>query len=77
MATTREKEPPARARVVKTAGVMGGMPCLEGTRVPAETIRQYLIDGYSAAEIYEDYPYLPVGAIEAVIAWARQAGLEC
>lgn len=64
-------------KVVEIAGLMGGQPCIAGTRVLAETIRQYLIDGYSPEEIFDDYPYLPVGAIEAVQRWAKRRGLAC
>jgi uncharacterized protein (DUF433 family) len=64
-------------RVLSRPGIMGGMPCISGTRVPAETIRQYLVAGDGKHEIYADYPYLPAGAVEAVIEWCRDNGLEC
>lgn len=76
MATSARKTVP-QVEVVEVPGLMGGKPCVEGTRVLAETIRQYLIDGYSAEQIFEDYPYLPIGAIEAVERWAAANGLEC
>ena len=66
-----------RPSVTCTPGIMGGQPCVSGTRVLAETIRQYLIAGDSKREIYADYPYLPVGAVEAVILWAKSNRLEC
>lgn len=67
----------ANTQVVSTPGIMGGLPCISGTRVLAETIRQYLIHGDSKRTIYEDYPYLPPGAVEAVIRWCEETGLEC
>jgi uncharacterized protein (DUF433 family) len=63
------------AEVYSNPDVMGGMPCVRGTRVPAETIVAYLRDGYSKREIFEDYPYLPFDAIEAVKAWAEKEGI--
>ena len=63
--------------VTSTPGVMGGMPCVSGTRIPAELIRKYIVDGETKSVIFADYPSLPVGAVEAVIAWASQNGLPC
>ncbi len=53
---------------------MGGMPCVGGTRVPAETVLAYLREGAGVEEIVGDYPYLPLGAVDAVMRWARTAG---
>ena len=64
-----------RVEVVGTPGILGGMACVAGTRVPAETIRQYLIGGYDEVYIREDYPTLPVDGIDAVIRWANARGL--
>ena len=53
-----------------TPGVMGGMPCVSGTRVPAEMILDFINHGESVYEIIRAYPYLPFGAVEAVVEWA-------
>jgi uncharacterized protein (DUF433 family) len=50
---------------------MDGVPVVRGTRVPAETILEYLRGGHSHREIFEDYPTLPVDGIDAVIRWAK------
>jgi uncharacterized protein (DUF433 family) len=58
-------------------GVMGGEPLIMGTRVPVETILIYLKAGRRAREIYEDFPTLPAGGIEAATAWAeRELGVD-
>lgn len=67
----------ANTQVVCTPGIMGGLPCISGTRVLAETVRQYLLEGDDGEELYQDYPYLPPGAVEAVIQWCKETGLEC
>jgi uncharacterized protein (DUF433 family) len=59
------------ATVVSNPAVMGGMPVVRGTRVPAETIVAYLRSGYSRQDIYDDYPSLPLDGIDAVITWAE------
>ena len=60
-----------KAEVVRDPTVMSGDPVVRGTRVPAETIVAYLRAGYSAQEIFADYPSLPVDGIDAVIRWAE------
>jgi len=56
-------------RVVTDADILGGMPVVLGTRVPAATLVAYLRTGYSVADIAEDYPTLPA-AWAAWAAWA-------
>lgn len=57
--------------VVSDGRVLGGQAVVSNTRIPAATILAYLRDGYSAAEIQEDYPSLPADGIGAVVAWAE------
>ncbi len=58
-----------RASVVSDPSVMGGIPVVDGTRIPATTIAAYLAAGRGDREIFEDYPTLPVDGIEAVRRW--------
>ena len=60
-------EPPT---ITETPGIMGGMPCVSGTRVPAETILDSINHDASIYDIFAAYPYLPFGAVEAVVEWA-------
>lgn len=55
--------------VVGIPGVMGGQPCVSGTRIPAATIAACLDAGSADEEISADYPTLPAGACEAVRQW--------
>jgi uncharacterized protein (DUF433 family) len=50
---------------------MGGWPCVAGTRVPAETILACINAGETVYDIYCGYPYLPFGAVDAVVEWAK------
>jgi uncharacterized protein (DUF433 family) len=52
--------------------VMSGEPVISGTRVPAETVVAYLRAGSTDREIYQDYPTLPPGSIDAVRKWAEE-----
>ncbi|AWV19197.1 hypothetical protein A3862_00850 [Methylobacterium sp. XJLW] len=58
--------------VVSDPEVMSGDPVVSGTRVPAETIVAYLRAGHTDQDIYEDYPTLQPGAIDAVRRWAER-----
>ena len=66
-----QKAPSVKAEVVSDPSIMSGEPVVRGTRVPAETIIAYLRGGYTAQEIFEDYPSLPVDGIDAVVRWAE------
>lgn len=71
-----EQKIPEQVEVTCTPGVMGGQPCIDGTRVPAELILLYIREGASRREIFSDYPFLPVGSIEAVLRWAEAQGID-
>jgi len=58
------------AEIVCDPEIMGGMPTVRGTRVPAATIVAYLRAGHTRREIFEDYPSLPADGIDAIIEWA-------
>ena len=62
---------PGIVRVVSNPGILGGLPVVDGTRVPAATLVDYLRHGYSDLEILEDYPSLPSTSRDAVEAWAN------
>ena len=64
------------AEVHSNPDILGGMPCVRGTRVPAMTIVAYIRDGYSDREIFEDYPSLPLDGIDAVRRWAAENGMS-
>ncbi|MBL0934880.1 MAG: DUF433 domain-containing protein [Rhizobiaceae bacterium] len=70
MSALQKTLPPVKSEIVRDPSVMSGDPVIRGTRVPAMTIVAYLRAGRTNREIFEDYPTLPVDAIEAVTAWA-------
>jgi len=57
--------------VIRDPAIMSGEPTVSGTRILAETILSYLKAGFSAEEIFRDYPSLPVDGIDAVSRWAE------
>ena len=75
MALAKAK-PALPAEVHSNPDILGGMPCVRGTRVPAMTIVAYIRDGYSDFDIFRDYPSLPIDGIEAVRRWAAENGIS-
>lgn len=60
-----------KARVVSNPHILGGIPVVEGTRVPAENVLVELQARRSRQEVFVTYPSLPPDAIEACLAWER------
>lgn len=57
--------------VIRSAGVMSGDPVIAGTRVLAEQVLLEHAAGSNEDQIRVDYPTLPVGVLEAVLAWSN------
>ena len=55
----------ARARIVSDPAVMGGLPVVKGTRIPARTLHARLKGGETLDSILADYPYLDRETVEA------------
>src|SRR3712207_9563063 len=48
-----------RSRYITTnPNIMGGLPCIVGTRIPVTTILYRLRDGHSLADIHDMYPWV-------------------
>ena len=56
--------------VTLDSSVMGGKPCIRGTRVTVGTITGLLASGAEIPEILELYPYLAIEDIRAALAYA-------
>ena len=58
-------------RITAEPEVMGGKPCIKGTRIPVDVIANCLGSGQGVAEILEAFPGLTFEDVQAVRAWAR------
>ena len=61
------------ARITNDINIMGGKPCIKGTRVTVGMILAQLGGGQSVDEVLDDYPYLTREDILAALeygAWA-------
>ena len=54
--------------------IMGGVPCVAGTRIPLSTILGLLWEGVTPAEILGYYPQLVIDDVHARTQFARQTG---
>ena len=59
------------SKIVSNPSILGGMPVVEGTRVPAATVMAEVVAGKSKFEIFESYPTLPLDGVEACIEWDK------
>ncbi len=57
-------------RVVLDPAVMGGKPCIRGTRVTVGMIVGLLASGVDIAEISQLYPYIATEDVRAALAYA-------
>ncbi len=61
---------PGIERLTIDPEIMGGRPCIKGTRVTVGTITGLLSEGMSIEQILEDYPYLERADILAALSYA-------
>jgi uncharacterized protein (DUF433 family) len=53
--------------VVIDKGILGGIPVFAGTRVPVQTLVDYLKNNYSIEEFLDDFPTVSVEQTQAII----------
>lgn len=57
-------------RIATTPGVMGGKPCIKGTRLPVEHLIRYLSGGDTIEEVLASYPFITREDVLAALAFA-------
>jgi uncharacterized protein (DUF433 family) len=58
--------------VISDPGIMGGVPVVEGTRIPVYIILENLEVGHTFDEIVENYPSLTRETFQAAVHWAAE-----
>jgi uncharacterized protein (DUF433 family) len=53
--------------------VMGGVPCVAGTRIPVVTLVRMLADGLDSAAVLDDFPQLTRDDLSAALRYAAAA----
>ncbi|MGQ9651252.1 MAG: DUF433 domain-containing protein [Phycisphaerae bacterium] len=51
-------------RIESNPGILGGKPCIKGTRISVEFILELIASGASRADILRDYPHLTAEDVE-------------
>ena len=58
------------SRVVLDPAVMGGVPCIRGTRIPVVTLLRTLADHGEPASVLDDFPELAAADLHAAVLYA-------
>ncbi|MGH3446443.1 MAG: DUF433 domain-containing protein [Nocardioidaceae bacterium] len=66
----------SESRVVADHRVMGGVPCIRGTRIPVATLVGLVAQGHSVEEILADFPQLSAEDVRAALEFAAAAVSE-
>ena len=65
--------PEARPVIARSPGILGGTPVFSGTRVPLQTLLDYLQAGDSLADFLNDFPTVTREQAIAALQLAREA----
>jgi uncharacterized protein (DUF433 family) len=57
-------------RIASDPKIMGGKPCIQGTRITVETLLDHLASGETMDELLEGYPPLTEDDVRAALAYA-------
>lgn len=63
-------------RIVADHRIMGGVPCIRGTRIPVATVVGLFAEGRDVDDILADYPQLMVEDVRAALEFAAAAVSE-
>ena len=63
-------------RIVMDPSVMGGRPCIKGTRVTVGTIVGLVAAGHDTASILALYPYVTADDVREALLWAAWRAQE-
>jgi uncharacterized protein (DUF433 family) len=60
-------------RITSDPDILGGKPCVRGTRLSVEFILELIAAGASAGQIVEAYPQLTPDDVEAAVLYAASS----
>ena len=62
----------AFTRIEANPEILGGKPCIKGTRISVELILELVASGGSIEEIVKAYPHLTAAGVQEAILYAAQ-----
>lgn len=63
-------------RISVDSKIMGGVPCIRGTRIPVSSILGYMAAGMTTDEILADFPQLSPEDLQEALSYAAAAVSE-
>ncbi len=60
-------------RIVSDPAILGGKPCIKGTRISVEHILELIASGASRADIVQAHPQLTGADVEQAVRFASEA----
>jgi uncharacterized protein (DUF433 family) len=60
-------------RIVTNPAILGGKPCIQGTRLSVEFILELIASGATQADIIRAYPQLTAADVEAAVRYAARS----
>jgi len=60
----------ASNRIISDPNVLGGRPCILGTRIPVAVIMDSLAEGLTPAQIIDHFPPLTENDVRAAVAYS-------
>lgn len=63
-------------RITVDHRVMGGVPCIRGTRIPVATLVGMVAEGMTTTEILDDFPQLSAEDVQEALRYAAVAVAE-
>jgi uncharacterized protein (DUF433 family) len=60
------------SQIISDPGILGGKPCVRGTRLSVEFILELLASGASETDIVAAYPQLSAEAVRAAVTYAAK-----
>ena len=60
-------------RITVDHQIMGGVPCVTGTRIPVATLVGLVANGLTTNEIVDEYPQLTPADVQACLGYAARA----
>ncbi len=59
--------------IVSSPAVLGGKPCIRGTRISVQFVLELLASGATQAQILEKYPHIPPEGLTAALKYAAES----
>ena len=76
MITQQEAENRSAGLIIRDQETLGGVPIFAGTRVPVQTLIEYLERGFPLEEFLDDFPTVTIEQALSVLQIAKHALME-